>query len=542
MTEDQKKKLEQKLWNIANELRGKMNADEFRDYCLGFIFFKYLSEQMNNFANAILAEDGIKYTSIDEQNDDGKEMLEAISEEAVEELGYFLKPSELFSSIAQRGAHKASDEELKEAEEEGVRADDVVVDNFILGDLSKVLNSIERSTMGTESEDDFDHLFEDLDLTSTKLGRSEDAKNKLIAKVMLHLDSIDFALSDSESDVLGDAYEYLIGQFAAGAGKKAGEFYTPQAVSTILAKLVTNGKTRLKSVYDPTCGSGSLLLRVAKEVEHVGDFFGQEMNRTTYNLARMNMILHGVHYRNFDLKQEDTLEHPQHIDEKFEAVVANPPFSAKWSANKIFESDDRFSRYGKLAPASKADFAFVQHMLHQLDDNGTMAVVLPHGVLFRGAAEGHIRRYIIEEGNWLDAVIGLPAKIFYGTPIPTCILVLKKCRENPNDILFIDASGNDHFEKAKNQNYLRPQDIERIVSTYAERKEIEKYSHIGPLSEIVENDYNLNIPRYVDTFEEEEPVDLAAVTAELKQVELDMQDIDKTIRGFCKELGIDAPV
>jgi len=535
MTDDQKKKLEQKLWNIANELRGKMNADEFRDYCLGFIFFKYLSEQLHEFANKILEEDNIDFINIDESSDDGIAMLEAIKEESVQELGYFLKPSELFSSIANRGAHKITDEQ--EAEE---ARDDVVIDNFILDDLSKVLNSIERSTMGTESEDDFDHLFEDLDLTSTKLGRTEDAKNKLIAKIMVHLDSIDFAISDSESDVLGDAYEYLIGQFAAGAGKKAGEFYTPQAVSTILAKLVTNGKTRLKSVYDPTCGSGSLLLRVAKEVEHVGDFYGQEMNRTTFNLARMNMILHGVHYRNFDLKQEDTLENPQHIDLKFEAVVANPPFSAKWSANKIFESDDRFAQYGKLAPGSKADFAFVQHMLYQLDESGSMAVVLPHGALFRGGAEQHIRQYIIEEGNWLDAVIGLPANVFYGTSIPTCILVLKKCRENPNDILFIDASA--HFEKSKNQNYLRPRDIGKIVNAYRNRTEEDKYSHRAQLSEIINNEYNLSIPRYVDTFEEEEPVDLAAVTTEIKELDKTIEGIDETIRGYCNELGIEPPV
>jgi type I restriction enzyme M protein len=394
--------------------------------------------------------------------------------------------------------------------------------------------------MGTESEDDFDQLFADLDLTSGKLGRTEKAKNDLIAKIMLHLDSIDFALSSSDSDVLGDAYEYLIGKFAAGAGKKAGEFYTPQAVSTVLAKLVTSGKSRLKSVYDPTCGSGSLLLRVAKEVEHVGDFYGQEMNHTTYNLARMNMILHGVHYRNFDLKQEDTLEAPQHEGMKFEAVVANPPFSAKWSANKQFETDDRFARYGKLAPGSKADFAFIQHMLHHLADNGTLAVVLPHGVLFRGGAEGHIRRYIIEEGNWLDAVIGLPANIFYGTGIPTCILVLKKCRVNPDDVLFIDASA--WYEKGKNQNTLHPSHIDKIITTYRKRREEDKYSHIASLRQIAENDFNLNIPRYVDTFEEEEPVDLEKVAAELKKVDKEMVGIDNEIRGFCAELGIESPV
>ena len=530
MTDDQKKKLEQQLWNIANELRGKMNADEFRDYCLGFIFYKYLSETLHQYANTILSEDAIDFHDIDESSEDGKAMLEAIKEESVAQLGYFLKPSELFSSIAQRGAHKADDD----------GDDDVIVDNFILDDLAKVLNGIERSTMGTDSEDDFDHLFEELDLTAAKLGRTEKEKNKLISKILVHLDKIDFALHDAESDILGDAYEYLIGQFASGAGKKAGEFYTPQTVSSILARIVTTGKQRIKSVYDPTCGSGSLLLRVAKEVEHVGDFYGQEMNRTTYNLARMNMILHGIHYRNFDLKQEDTLEHPQHIEQKFEAVVANPPFSAQWSASKLFESDDRFAQYGKLAPPSKADFAFVQHMLYQLDDSGTMAVVLPHGVLFRGAAEGHIRRYLIEEQNWLDAVIGLPANIFYGTSIPTCILVFKKCREHPQDVLFIDSSA--HFEKAKNQNNLRAKDIDKIVETYRARSEEDKYSHKAPLSEIEENDYNLNIPRYVDTFEEEEPIDLAVVSAELKKIDEDMEGIDEVIRGFCEELDIEGPV
>lgn len=518
MTESQKKQLEQQLWNIANHLRGKMNADEFRDYCLGFIFYKYLSDRLHQYADAILSEDDVNFTDIDESSESGKRLLAAIREESVAELGYFLKPSELFSSLAKRGAD---------------------AEQFILGDLTKVLNSIERSTMGTESEDDFDHLFEELDLTSAKLGRSEKDKNALIAKILVHLEEIDFGLHDSESDILGDAYEYLIGQFASGAGKKAGEFYTPQSVSTLLARIVTNGKSRIKSVYDPTCGSGSLLLRVAQEVDHVGDFYGQEMNRTTYSLARMNMILHGVHYRNFDLRQEDTLERPQHEGLKFEAVVANPPFSAKWSANKIFESDDRFSQYGKLAPASKADFAFVQHMLYHLDDNGTMAVILPHGVLFRGAAEGHIRRYLIEERNWLDAVIGLPANIFYGTSIPTSVLVFKKCREHPDDVLFIDASA--HFEKVKNKNNLLACHIDKIIETYQQRREEDKYSYKAPLSEIAENDYNLNIPRYVDTFEEEEVVDLEAVARKLQQLETDMQESDASIADYCKQLGITAP-
>lgn len=492
-----------------------------------------MSERQHLYANGILAEDGIDFLEIDESSEEGKEYLEAIKEESIAELGYFLKPSELFGALAKRALGNQADKD--EISDEELEKSSI----FILGDLTEVLNNIERSTMGKESEEDFDHLFEDLDLTSTKLGRTPKAKNALIAKILVHLDKIDFRLNDSESDVLGDAYEYLIGQFASGAGKKAGEFYTPQQVSKVLAKLVTTGKERLKSVYDPTCGSGSLLLRVAREVESVGDFYGQEMNRTTYNLARMNMILHGVHYRNFDLRQEDTLEHPQHEGMRFEAVVANPPFSAQWSANKLFESDDRFSQYGRLAPSSKADFAFVQHMLHHLDDNGAMAVVLPHGVLFRGAAEGHIRQYLIQERNWLDAVIGLPANIFYGTSIPTCILVLKKCREQPEDVLFIDASA--HFEKAKNQNYLREQDVDKIISTYRQRLEEDKYSHRAPLAEIKENDFNLNIPRYVDTFEEEEAIDLTAVAIELRQIDQDMAEIDQTIKAFCDELGIESP-
>jgi type I restriction enzyme M protein len=517
MTEEQRRKLEQKLWDIANTLRGKMNADEFRDYILGFIFYKYLSERMHLYANEVLRQDELDYLSVREESVEGREILDAVREASVDALGYFLRPSELLSQVAKRGSQPGQ---------------------FILADLTTILNNIQRSTMGTESEGDFDHLFEDLDLTSTKLGRTEEAKNALITKVLTHLDQINFLLDDANADVLGDAYEYLIGQFASGAGKKAGEFYTPQQVSTILARIVTTGKTRLKSVYDPACGSGSLLLRVAKEAD-VSEFFGQEMNRTTYNLARMNMILHGVHYRNFDLKQEDTLEHPQHNGMRFEAVVANPPFSANWSSNQLLLSDDRFSQYGRLAPASKADFAFVQHMLHHLDDNGTMAVILPHGALFRGGAEGHIRQYLIKDRNWLDAVIGLPANIFYGTSIPTCIMVFKKCRE-AEDVLFVDAST--CFEKATNQNVLRAADVDRIVDTFRGRTEVRRFSHRATVAEIAENDFNLNIPRYVDTFEAEAEIDLSAVAAEVRKIENNMADLDTSIRDFCTELGLESPV
>ena len=522
MSEDQKKQLEQQLWNIANTLRGKMNADEFRDYILGFIFFKYLAEKMELYANSILEQDGLKFRTIDDTTPEGKEYIEAIREESLDKLGYFLKPNELFSEIAKRG----------NSDVEGVSS-------FIIEDLQKILINIQQSTMGTESEDDFDNLFEDMDLNSTKLGKTPEARNDIISKVLFHLDQIDFKLENTELDVLGDAYEYLIGQFASGAGKKAGEFYTPQEVSKILAKIVTTGKSKLKSVYDPTCGSGSLLLRVAKEVSKVSNFYGQEMNRTTYNLARMNMILHDVHYRKFDIKQEDTLEHPQHLEKQFEAIVANPPFSANWSANPLFTSDDRFSQYGKLAPSSKADFAFVQHMIHHLAENGTMALVLPHGALFRGGAEQHIRKYLIEDRNYLDAVIGLPANIFYGTSIPTCIMVYKKCRENPEDVLFIDAS--QHFDKVKTQNVLREEHIDKIIETYRKRTEEDKYSKRATLAEIATNDYNLNIPRYVDTFEAEDSIDIDAIANDIKALDTKIANTDKILADFCKQLNIATP-
>src|ERR1035437_351863 len=379
MSEDQKRQLNQQLWNIANTLRGKMDADEFRDYILGFIFYKYLSEKMKIYANEILREDKMLYLDIKEDTDKGKEYMEAIREESLEKLGYFLKPSELFGQLAKRGNGNGKTES-----------------KFIIEDLGVILNNIQLSTMGTKSEEDFDHLFEDLDLNSTKLGKTVEQRNEIISKVLSHLDKIDFQLEHSELDVLGDAYEYLIGQFASGAGKKAGEFYTPQQASKILARIVTLGKTRIKSAYDPTAGSGSLILRLGKECE-VLNFYGQERNRTTYNLCRMNMILHGVHYSSFDIKLEDTLEYPQHNKLDAEAVVANPPFSAQWSANQLFMTDDRFSEYGKLAPSSKADYAFIQHMIYNVAENGVMAVAMPHGVLFRGRAEGHLRKYLIVE-------------------------------------------------------------------------------------------------------------------------------------------------
>ena len=501
--------LHTRLWAIANDLRGNMEASEFKNYILGLIFYKYLSEKVEDRAHKLLEEDNMTY----EKAWEDEEIREALKEELLEQIGYFVEPNSLFSTLMKKIEDGTFDVEM----------------------LQGAVNDIAESTLGSESQDDFDHLFDDMDLASTKLGRDVKSRSKLIAKVMGNIAEISFRHEDTEIDVLGDAYEYLISQFAATAGKKAGEFYTPQNVSKILAKLVTMDRHDLKNVYDPCCGSGSLLLRVSKEA-NVRKFYGQELTSTTYNLARMNMLLHDVSYQNFDIRNDDTLESPKHLEEKFDAIVANPPYSANWSADPKFLDDERFSAYGKLAPKSKADYAFVQHMIYQLDDKGTMAVVLPHGVLFRGAAEGTIRQYLIKDKNYLDGIIGLPVNLFYGTSIPTVILVFKKCREKSNDILFIDASNN--FEKGKNQNILRECDIDKIIDTYKNRETIDKYSYVASLDEIAENDYNLNIPRYVDTFEEEAPIDIEEVKGKIQKIDEEIAEIDKELEVYLKELGI----
>ncbi|MCQ2182890.1 MAG: type I restriction-modification system subunit M [Bacteroidales bacterium] len=512
MSEELQQKLRSQLWEVANKLRGNMTAGDFMYFTLGFIFYKYLSEKIELYIDDQLSEDGVTYKQAWASNDD--DLKAEIKNICIEELGYFIEPEFLYSSIIESIGKKEN----------------------ILPQLERSLKKIEDSTIGQESGDDFGGLFSDIDLASPKLGKTADDKNKLISDVLVALDGIDFGLNEaSDIDILGDAYEYMIGQFAAGAGKKAGEFYTPQEVSRILAEIVTTGKTRLRTVYDPTCGSGSLLLQTQK-LGKADAIYGQEKINTTYNLCRMNMLLHGVKYKDFDIQNGDTLEADAFGDRQFDAVVANPPFSAIWSASDKFNNDDRFSKAGVLAPKSKADYAFILHMIYHLNDGGTMACVAPHGVLFRGAAEGKIRQFLIEKKNYIDAIIGLPANIFYGTSIPTCILVMKKCRKESDNVLFIDASK--EFEKVKTQNKLRPEHIQKIIDTYRNRTEIEKYSHCASLQEIKDNDYNLNIPRYVDTFEEEEEIDIKAVMAEIKSLEAKRADLDAQIDVYLKELGI----
>ena len=524
MGEEQKRLLEKQLWGVANKLRGKMNADEYKNYILGFIFYKYLSEKLEHYVNEkLLAREKFIFAEIKENTKEGKKYLKHIKAGCISQLGFFLKPSELFSYLVKKGKGEIKNQ-----------------NTFILEDLKNVLNTIEQTSMGTASEDDFKGLFDDVDLTSTKLGSRENQKNDVIVEVLVLLSGIDFKLEDTKSDLLGDAYEYLIGEFAAGAGKKGGEFYTPAQVSRLMAQIVSQDKKRVRSVYDPTCGSGSLLLRIGDYTDVVG-YFGQELNPTIFNLARMNMILHGVHFDHFKILQGNTLEEDMHADLKAEVIVANPPFSAKWKGDNDpqLAQDDRFSQYGKLAPKNKADYAFVTHMLYHLADNGTMAIVLPHGALFRSGAEGYIRKYIIEKQNYLDAVIGLPSNLFYGTSIPATVLVFKKCRKEDEDILFIDASK--EFEKVGNQNKLTDENIKKIFDIYKSRKEVKKYSHRASLDEIKENEYNLNIPRYVDTFKEEEVIDIDSVSKDLKKLNTDEINLQNKIAKFCDELKIDKP-
>lgn len=509
----QQNEVDSQLWSMANDLRGSMEASEFKNYILGLIFYKFLSNKIVKTINDELKDDDLTFYEVWKD----ESMREDLRKLSIRTIGYFLDPNFLFDAFVTK----------------------INRNDFSVEDLKEGIKAITSSTIGAESQEEFEDLFEDMDLDNNKLGRGEGERSKLIGKIILKINDLNLDLSETNFDILGHAYEYLIGKFAASAGKKAGEFYTPAQVSELLARIVTSENKNLKSAYDPTCGSGSLLLRVRNNVENPKaiKLYGQEMVATTYNLARMNMLLHGVDYEKFNIVNDDTLEKPaeKHKDLKFDAVVANPPYSAKWEPSGK-EEDSRFNSYdGKYAPSSKADYAFVEHMIYHLSDGGTLAVVLPHGVLFRGAAEKVIRTKIINDYNYLDCVIGLPANLFFGTSIPTCILVMKKCRTN-DDIVFIDASK--YFENGKNQNYLREEDIQRILKAYLERKDIDKYCHVASLEEIKENDFNLNIPRYVDTFEEEEPIDIHQVMADIKELEAKRDELDKEIEKYLKELGL----
>lgn len=516
----QANELSQKLWAIANDLRGQMDASEFKNYILGVIFYRYLSERTEMYMIDLLKnDDGITY----EEAFADEEYRPVVEEWSLSKLGYVIKPENLFRNLIRKITKFEND-----------------ADKFNVEDFEKAINDLVGSTMGHESNKAFDGLFNDMRLQDSRLGETVADRTEMIGRVMVRVSDIDFDLQDSQFDVLGTAYMILIGLFASDAGKKGGEFFTPAGPSKLCATLAALGLDEAKTVGDCTCGSASMLLEVQKHLTtgKVGHFYGQELNATTYNLSRMNMIMHGIDWQNFDIYKGDTLKDDKYGDIKMTVQVCNPPYSLKWSADKQFEDDPRYSGAGKLAPKGQADLAFVEHMIYHMDeDDGRVAVLLPHGVLFRGGAEETIRKYIIKDLNRLDAVIGLPANLFHGTGIPVCVLVLK-CKRNGNagNILFIDASK--EFKAGKNQNVLEQKHIDKIVETYEKRVDVDKFAHVAKMSEIAENGYNLNIPRYIDTFEEEEPVDLEAVRAEIKRLDTETRIAVDKVENMLKQLGL----
>ena len=531
MTEQDQKKLGDTLWAIADQLRGAMNADDFRDYMLSFLFLRYLSD---NYEAAAKKELGPDYPdNKDKPNtpplslwyESNQVDVEEFEKQMRRKVHYVVKPKFLWNSIAEMA--RTQNGELLHTLQEGFKY--IENDSF---------------------ESTFQGLFSEINLDSEKLGKKYTDRNAKLCTIISEI-AKGIAKFSTSSDVLGDAYEYLIGQFAAGSGKKAGEFYTPQQISSILSEIVTldgqdpstGRKTKLDKVYDFACGSGSLLLNVRKNLgpHGIGKIYGQEKNITTYNLARMNMLLHGVKDTEFEIHHGDSLLNEWDILKEpnpakklhFDAVVANPPFSYRWEPSEAMGEDFRFKNYG-LAPKSAADFAFLLHGFHYLSKEGTMAIVLPHGVLFRGGAEERIRRKLLEDGN-IDTVIGLPANLFFSTGIPVCILVLKRCKK-PDDVLFINAS--EYFEKGKRQNRLLPEHIDKIISTYQFRKEEERYARRVTMEEIAANNYNLNISRYISTAKAEEEIDLQAVNAELVELEKQINKAAEKHNGFLNELGL----
>lgn len=485
----QASELSQKLWAIANDLRGNMDSTKFRNYILGTIFYSYLSERTEEYMQEILKEDGLTY----EQAFADADYRPIVEQWSIEHLGYIIKPENLFRELVRKIVRPEND-----------------ADKFSVEDYERAVNELTGSTMGQASEAAFSGLFNDMKLQDPDLGDTVADRTALIAKVIVKIGEIDFKLSDSQFDVLGTAYMILIGLFASDAGKKSGEFFTPTGPSKLVATLATVGLDEAKTVGDCTCGSASMLLEVQKHLTtgRVGHFYGQENNATTYNLARMNMLMHGVDYQNFDIYKGDTLREDKYGDVKMTVQVCNPPYSLKYDGNPALLDDPRYSGAGKLPPKSHADYAFVEHMIYHMDDDdGRVAVLLPHGVLFRG------------------------------TGIPVCLLVLKSKRNgNSGNVLFIDASK--EFTPGKNQNTLEDKHIKKIVDAYTNREDVEKFAHVADMAEIEANDWNLNIPRYVDTYEEEEPVDLEAVRDDIKRIEGEKKTAVDKAESMLRELGL----
>ncbi len=518
--QQQAAELSSQLWSICNDLRGGMDANEFRNYILGTIFYRYLSERTEMYMQDLLKEDNISY----EEAFADSAYKPIVEKWSIDHLGYIIRPENLFRELNRRISKPEND-----------------ADKFSIEDYERAVNELMGSTLGQKSEKAFEGLFNDMRLQDTRLGDTVSERTDKISKVISKIGEIDMDLQDQQFDVLGTAYMILIGLFQSGAGKKGGEFFTPVGPSTLCATLASVGLDEAKTVGDCTCGSCSMLLDIRKHLTtgKIGHYYGQENNPTTYNLARMNMLMHGIDYQKFDINKGDTLINDTYGDElKLTVQVCNPPYSLKWDANPKYLDDPRYSGVGKLAPKSHADLAFVLHMVYHMDEqDGRVAVLLPHGVLFRGGAEEDIRKYLIRDLNRVDAIIGLPENLFHGAAIPVVVLVLKSNRGNNSDnIIFIDASKD--FKPGTNQNELTDDNIQKIVETYINRVDVDRYAHVASIREIVDNDWNLNIQRYVDTSEEEEEIDIAAVRAKLVEITAKKKTaIDKVNCGL-KLLGL----
>lgn len=507
----QRAELHKTIWSIADDLRGSVDGWDFKQYVLGMLFYRYISESLTEYLNSE-GDDDFDYAQMsDEEANYGRESI-------IGDKGYYIAPSELFCNVRNRASQ---DENLNET-------------------LERVFRNIEGSAVGAPSEDDLKGLFADMDVNSPKLGNTVAERNSKLTKLLDKIGAMNLGTSfaDNSIDAFGDAYEYLMSMYASNAGKSGGEFFTPQYVSTLLTKIALAGRTSVNKVYDPCCGSGSLLLNTVKQIGQKGvrtGFFGQEINLTTYNLCRINMFLHGIDFNKFDIALGDTLKHPKHWDdEPFEMIVSNPPYSIKWDGKNdpTLINDPRFSPAGVLAPASKADLAFTMHMLSWLAADGTAAIVEFPGVLYRGGAEAKIRKYLVEN-NYVDTVIQLPPNLFFGTSIATCIIVLKKSKAT-SDVLFIDAT--DEFIHVGNLNNLSDENIEKIYSTHMERKEVEYFSKLVSNDEILENDVNLSVSSYVEKKDDREEIDIHKLNAEIKEIVAREQELREKIDAIVADL------
>ena len=512
--EQEREELHRAIWAIADELRGAVDGWDFKNYVLGTMFYRYISEDLTNYINQGEREAGDSEFDYSKMSD---EEAEGAKESLVQEKGFFILPSDLFCNVCKIAE---TDENLNER-------------------LERIFNSIENSAKGSESEDDFKGLFDDFDVNSNKLGPTVAKRNERLAKLLLGIKNMNLGnIQDHSIDAFGDAYEYLMGMYASNAGKSGGEFFTPSEVSILLTRLGTVGKRSINKAYDPACGSGSLLLKSAEILGKDGvrnGFYGQEVNITTYNLCRINMFLHEIGFDKFDIACDDTLTSPQHWgEEPFELIVSNPPYSIKWAGddNPLLINDPRFAPAGVLAPKSKADMAFIMHSLAWLAPNGAAAIVCFPGIMYRGGAEQKIRKYLVDN-NFVDCVIQLPSNLFYGTSMATCIMVLRKGKED-NKVLFIDASK--EFVKVTNNNKLTAANIDRIVDVYAKREEVAHFSHLASYDEVAENDFNLSVSTYVEQEDTREKVDIVKLNAEIAEIVAREDTLRKEIDKIIAEI------